>query len=59
VKFLNVSSVKKGPGAMQLTVMPNGPRSSALARVRPNRALLVAEYTLRSGIEVKAKIDEM
>jgi hypothetical protein len=43
VKFVSVSSVKKGPGAMQLTVMPNWPRSMAHARARPKRALLVAE----------------
>ena len=36
-------SVRNGPGAMQLTVMPKGPRSLALARARPRSALLVAE----------------
>src|SRR5438132_1452421 len=35
-------SVRNGPGAMQLTVMPCGPRSRALARANPIRALLVA-----------------
>ena len=36
-------SVRNGPGAMQLTVMPNGPSSSASARARPMRAAFVAE----------------
>ena len=37
-------SVKNGPGAMQLTVTPNGPSSLAVARARPRSAVLVAEY---------------
>ena len=36
-------SVKNGPGAMQFTVTPNGPRSIALARASPMRPVLVAQ----------------
>ena len=36
-------SVRNGPGAMQLTVTPSSPRSSALAFAIPTRAALVAE----------------
>ena len=36
-------SVMNGPGAMQFTVTPNGPRSSALARAMPISAAFVAE----------------
>src|SRR5207253_1025610 len=36
-------SVKNGPGAMQLTVIPNGPRSMAQPLAKPTSAVLVAE----------------
>ncbi len=43
VRRLAGRSVRNGPGARQLTVMPKPPRSFALARARPVMALLVAE----------------
>src|SRR3989440_12456123 len=52
-------SVRNGPGATQLTVMPNSPRSRAVARANPSNADLVAEYTFRFSFDTNPITDEM
>ena len=51
-------SVRNRPGAMQFTVIEHGPRSSAVARAMPMRAVLVAEYPFRPLIDTNP-IEEM
>ena len=46
------------PGAMQFTVMLLAANSEAIVRVKPNKALLEAEYAAVPGIPVCATIDE-
>ena len=46
------------PGAMQLTVMPLAANSEAIVRVKPNKALLDAEYAAVPGMPVCATIEE-
>ncbi len=48
-----------GPGAIQLTVIPCGPRSRALACASPMTALFVAEYELRAYFEPSPRTEEM
>ena len=52
-------SVLKGPGLIVFTVMPSPASSRDRARVRPNRADLVAEYAVRPGSEIQPIIDDM
>jgi hypothetical protein len=44
---------------MQLTVIPNGPSSSDIARASPISPDFVAEYAPRPGFETRPMMDEM
>ena len=55
----NGNSVKKGPGEMQFTVTPYGPRSNALERAMPIRAAFVALYTFRPNFPPSPSTDEI
>src|SRR5262249_19285500 len=52
-------SVKHGPGAKQLTVMPKGPRSIAHPLAKPMSADFVAEYGARPPFDTNPMIDEI
>ena len=54
-----MSAVRMGPGQMQLTVMPSGPRSTARACVRPMTAVLATTYGLSPGVAPRPSVDAM